>query len=238
MPTAVPRPPRVAPAPAKASSTPRPGVDAVESMVEAAAAALARGERVPSERALDGCVHRDPPVVACELQLARLFETIPRRAQDYRATLERAVTSPDPDARAEDYDDLTKRLRRIGLRDAAVTAARAAVDREPTAPRLAALASLIQVTPDRQSEAIELWRRAVERAPERRDWRLELATLASRDTAHLPLALTQIEALLAATDNPEARTQLLERREAVRAALGATIDGPTLAPTPRPAAVR
>lgn len=211
-------------------------------MIEAAAAALARGERVPSERALDGCVHRDPPVVACELQLARLFETIPRRTQDYRATLERAVASPDPDARAADYDDLANRLRRLGRRDAAVAAAQAAVDGDPTALRLAALASLIQVTPARQAEAIELWRRAVETSPERRDWRLELATLASRDAAHLPLALAQIDALLAGTDDPDERRQLTERREAVRAAMGATLDGPTLAPSrspsSRPAAVR
>lgn len=203
---------------------PVPTPEQITPMVETSAAALRAGDRQTAERSLRPCLHRSPPVLVCELQFARFLATVPRRKTQYQETLRRLVIVDDPSMSTEAYDDLAKRLRTIGEPAMSETAVLIALSRSPTAERHSFHAKVLQGLPDRLDNAIAALRSALELAPERRDWAMELATLSARHPDHVDEAIAQFEALRTESEDEAFRRTITERIAELRRAAAISSD--------------
>lgn len=213
------QPPAPPPQPPRATEGPVPSAAEQDAMIARSAAALKQGQRFPAEDALSRCLGRDPLLVRCELQLARVLETIPRRKAHYRDTLRRAAGTDDPAAAATTYDEIVRRLRVFGEFQAAEQAARLALAREETADRQAALSVVLQALPGHTDAAVGALQRALEIDPERSKWAMELATLAARDPARLTVAAQALEIARTHAQDPVIERQLAQRLREINAAI-------------------
>lgn len=205
------------------SKGPPPSREQITAMVEASAAALRAGNRPTAERSLQPCLNRTPLVLMCELQLARFLETVPRRKDEYQATLRRMVIVNDDSVSAEAYDELAERLRAAGDMPRSEAAVGVSLARAPTAARHMLHAKILQGDSTRLEDAIAALTKAVAGAPERNDWMLDLATLSARHPAHLDDAIVLFETIREGSTDKEFRRTLDDRIAELRRTAAARV---------------
>jgi len=197
------------PPPPRTEAQIEPG--ALVTTIDAATAALARGEVAQALVQLQRCINKTPPSPTCEgMYAATLLEERKQRAWA-RHFLHEAVTGADESV----SDDLLRKLGRLASHNArfedAALAFEVLVGRgKATADDYVELAHALQADETRKLQAIEMLEKAYALAPVRHDLLLERAVLTSGVDRKAAIAL--FEQYKTAMAGDEKQVAIAERR--------------------------